>query len=335
MTFGARYINNIIQFAGQQGANKKALIELTGLSEVDLCQEDLRLDAIIYNTVLEAALAQTKDEYLGLHIGEYLNLSAAGLILQLSQNSETVRQAVDLIIQFANLGCQALPFSLQENSDDFELKITANELWINQSPQSVRHTIDAIMVFTIRELNTLTHQKYYPQKIQFSYPKPKHFMEYERVFKCPIEFNQPITKLIFDKKLLSEKVVTSDYSLLKILVQFAEQKLQKLTEESGFSTIVEQTILNLVKPEFPSINTVAANLNLSVRTLQRKLKIEAKTYKSILDELKFKFAMDYIKNPKLSISEIAYLLDYSEVAAFSRSFKRWTGKSPLEVRNGD
>lgn len=332
MTFGARYINNIIQFAGQQGANKKALVELTGISETELCDEDLRLDASIYNSVLEAALAQTKDEYLGLHIGEYLNLSAAGLIVQLSQHSETVRQAIDLIVQFANLGCQALPFSLDENSDNFELVITANQFWANQSPQSVRHTIDAIMVFTIRELHSLTHRKHYPQKIQFSYPKPKSFMEYERIFKCPIAFNQPTNKLIFNKKLLSEKVVTSDYNLLKVLVQFAEEKLQKLKQKSGFSTIVEQTILNLVKPEFPTIDTVAANLNLSVRTLQRRLKTESKTYKAILDDLKYKFAMNYIKNPDLSISEIAYLLDYSEVAAFSRSFKRWTGKSPLEVK---
>jgi AraC-like DNA-binding protein len=332
MTFGARYINNIIQFAGQQGANKKSLIAITGLSETDLCREDLRLDVAIYNTVLETALTQTQDKYLGLHIGEYLNLSAAGLILQLSQSSETIRQAIDLIIQFANLGCQALPFSLNENQIDFELQITPNELWVNQSPESVRHTIDAILVFTIRELHTLTHQKYYPTKIQLSYAKPKYFMEYERLFKCPIEFNQPVTKLFFEQKLLAEKVITSDYNLLRILVQFAEQKLQKLTQETGFSTVVEQTILNLIKPEFPTINTVAANLNLSVRTLQRKLKTESKTYKSILDDLKHKFALDYIKNPNLSISEIAYLLDYSEVAAFSRSFKRWTGKSPLAAK---
>jgi len=333
MTFGARYINNIIQFSGQQGANKKALINLTKVTEADLCREDLRLDAPIYNAVLEAALIQTGDKYLGLHIGEYLNLSAAGLILQLSQNSDTIRQAVEFIVQFANLGCQALPFTLNENQADFELEIKPNQLWINQSPESVRHTIDAVLVFTIRELHTLTHQKYYPLKIELSYPKPTQFMEYERLFKCPIEFNKSTTKLIFEKKLLDEKIITSDYNLLKILVQFAEQKLEKLSQSSGFATIVEQTILNLIKPEFPTINTVAANLNLSVRTLQRKLKTESKTYKSILDELKQKFAMDYIKNPNLSISEIAYLLDYSEVAAFSRSFKRWTGKSPVEMRN--
>lgn len=332
MTFGARYIANIIQFAGQQGANRQELLDLIGLTMADLDDEDLRLDVSVYNTVLEKALERTGDSFLGLHIGDFLSLSAAGLIVQVAQSSETIRQAVAFMVQFANLGCQALPFSMHENSDNIELKITPSELWIKQSPESVRHTIDAVMLFTIRELHSLTHQKYYPTKIDFSYSRPKQTNEYERIFKCKVEFNQPTTSLYFDKRLFNEKIITSDYNLLKILVQYAELKLAQIEQQSGFSTIVKQTILNLVKPEFPTIEQVAANLNLSVRTLQRRLKIEEKTYKSVLDNLKRQFALDYIKNPNLTISEIAYLLDYSEVSAFSRTFKRWTGKTANQWR---
>lgn len=332
MTFGSRYIANIIQFAGQQGANQQDLLRLTGLTMSELNDETLRLDVAIYNAVLENALAQTNDKSLGLHLGEYLNLSAAGLIVQLAQSSETVRQAVDFMIQFANLGCQALPFSLHENDKEIELRITPNKLWLNQSPESVRHTADGIMVFTIRELNTLTHQKFYPTRIQFHYNQPNDLKEYQRIFKCVVDFNYPYTSIFFNNRLFQEKIITSDYNLLKILVQHAELKLATMEQQADFSTIVKQMILNLVQPEFPTIEQVAANLNLSIRTLQRRLKSEQKTYKSVLDNLKQQFAMDYIKNPQLTVSEIAYLLDYSEVSAFSRSFKRWTGTTPNQFR---
>lgn len=333
MTFGARYIANIIQFAGQQGANKKDLLQLTGLTMSELNDETLRLDVSVYNSVLELALQQTKDKAFGLHIGEYLSLSAAGLIVQIAQSSETVRQAVDFMIQFANLGCQALPFSLHKKDNEIELRITPSDLWLTQSPESVRHTTDGIVVFTIRELHTLTHQKFYPSRILFHYKRPDDLNEYQRIFKCAVDFNHTYTSLFFSNRIFQEKIITSDYNLLKILVQHAELKLATMAQQSGFSTIVKQTILNLVKPEFPAIEQVAANLNLSVRTLQRRLKAEQKTYKSVLDDLKQQFAMDYIKNPQLTISEIAYLLDYSEVSAFSRSFKRWTGTTPNQFRN--
>lgn len=332
MTFSTRYIANIIQFAGQQGANRQELLSLTGLTMADLADENLRLDASVYNAVLETALKRTGDAFLGLHIGNYLSLSAAGLIVQIAQSSETVRQAVELIVQFANLGCQALPFVIHEKSDYIELSITPNELWITQSPESVRHTTDAVILFTIRQLHSLTHQKYYPTKIHFHYPKPPQTTAYDALFKCKIKFKQPTTSLYFDKQLFKEKIITSDYNLLKILIQYAELKLAQIGQQSGFSTIVKQTILNLVKPKFPTIETVAANLNLSVRTLQRKLKTEDKTYQSVLDNLKRQLALDYIKNPSLTISEITYLLSYSELSAFSRTFKRWTGKSPNEYR---
>jgi len=116
-------------------------------------------------------------------------------------------------------------------------------------------------------------------------------------------------------------------------VQHAREKLATLNLEVGFATIVKQSIINLVKPQFPTIDQVAANLNLSVRTLQRRLKEEGLTYKTVLDELRKQFALDYIKNKALSIKEIAYLLDYAEPSSFIRSFKRWTGVSPNNYRN--
>lgn len=333
MQFRARFIANIIQFAAQQGVDKRKLLAITGKEMDTLCAEELMFEAPIYNAVVEKAIELGGDDLIGLHLGEYLSLSAAGLIVQIAQSSRTVLEALQYMVEYANLGCQALPFQLKELADEWELSLSPNELWLEQSPISVRHTIDGNLVFSIREFHTLTSQKYNPIRINFAYPRPKNISEYKRIFNCPIRFDQPLTAIYLDKKVVQEKVVTSDYRLLQLLIQYAQEKLATMEGQLGFATIVKQSIINLVKPQFPTIEQVAANLNLSVRTLQRRLKEEGLTYKQVLDELKRQFAIDYLTNKDLSVKEIAYLLDYAEPSSFIRSFKRWTGKSPKEFRN--
>ena len=332
MYFRARFIANIIQFAAQQGVDSRRLLALTGKKMEELCAEELMMEAPVYNSIVEETEALSGDDLFGLHLGEYLSLSAAGLIVQIAQSSNTVLDALNYMVEYANLGCQALPFQLKELDNVWELSIRPNALWLEQSPKSVRHTMDGTLVFTLREFHTLTRQKYYPNRIHFAYPRPKKLAEYERIFNCSLRFNQPLTAIYLDKKQVAEKVVTSDYRLLQLLVQYAQDKLAKMEGQLGFATVVKQSIINLVKPQFPTIEQVAANLNLSVRTLQRKLKEEGLTYKVVLDELRKEFAIDYLKNKQLTVKEIAYMLDYAEPSSFIRSFKRWTGKSPRAFR---
>ena len=332
MTFRARFLANIIQFAAQQGASRRVLRGIVGRELAELNDEELVFEAGVYNRLVEKAQEMTGDPYLGLHLGAYLSLSAAGLIVQIVQSSRTVEEALHYIVEFANLGCQALPFRLEKQQGEWELSMHPYPAWEEQSPTAVRHTIDGSMAFTLREFHTLTRQRYSPRRITFTYPRPEKFEEYERLFDCPVYFGQPATALYLDERHVAEPVVTSDYHLLQILVQYAEKKLAALQKGKGFATVVRQSIINLVRPQFPTIQQVADNLNISVRTLQRRLKEEGHAYKTLLDELRRQFAVDYLKNGALSVKEIAYLLDYADSSSFIRSFRRWTGRTPEEYR---
>ena len=332
MQFRARFLANVIQFAAQQGASPKQLLALTGKNRAQLNDELLYFEADIYNKVVEEALRQTTDPFLGLHLGQYMSLSAAGLIVQIVQSSNTIAEGLEHIIAFANLGCQALPFTLKKGKEEWILEMTPNALWCKQSEQVVRHTIAGTVIFTIREIQSLSHQKYYPLRVHFGYEKPQKFLAYEEAFRCPVSFGGESTPIVLNAKHVQEAVITSDYKLLKVLVKFAEAKLESLQKQKGFGQTVKNTIINLIQPQFPSIKQVALNLNMSVRSLQRKLKQDALTYKDIMDELKQQFACDYLKNKHLIIKEIAFLLDYSDASSFTRSFKRWTGTKPEKYR---
>ena len=94
----------------------------------------------------------------------------------------------------------------------------------------------------------LTRQKYYPNRIHFAYPRPKRVAEYERIFNCPIRFDQPLTAIYLDKKQVEEKVVTSDYRLLQLLIQYAQEKLADYLKNKDLSVKEIAYLLDYAEP---------------------------------------------------------------------------------------
>ncbi|MBL4623972.1 MAG: AraC family transcriptional regulator ligand-binding domain-containing protein [Flavobacteriales bacterium] len=330
MGFSGRFVMNMAQVAGSNGADMSELIQLSGAAPEQLCREDFFVEVEQYNAVVEAAVAQTKDAYFGLHAAENLNVSAAGLIAQITQTCETVKQALDYCCEFASLGCSALPMSLELVNGEYKLTLIPDPLWANKSAIALRHTAEGVLAFTVKEFQTLTRNAHYPILVHLPWEATKSTKEFTRVFGCATRFNQDEIAMFFKKEHVESKVVTSDFELLRVLVAHATQKVAQLANTSSFREVVKRSIVNLIKPEFPTINDVASHLNLSVRTLQRRLSEDGISFKSLLEQFKLEYAIDYLNNPVLTVSEIAYLLGYSNASTFIRAFKKQTGKTPKE-----
>ena len=331
MAFNGRFILNIADFARKQGADYEALVALSGHSEEFLTQPDSTINRPAYNRVLETAVDMTGDPYIGLHMGEGLGLAASGLIGQITQTSATVREALEYCCAFANLGCSELPMSLERSGTYWKVQLRMNPLWEQESPLAYRHTAEGVLAFTLRECRDLTRQRQQPFAIHLPWAAPTDTREYQRVFGT-VHFQQDEFAILLHGAQLDTPIITADYQLLRILVAHAEERSAQLKKAQGFATVVRQSMLQLIKPSFPSIDQVAQHLNLSLRTLQRRLQDEGVSYKQLLEEVRKDFAMSYLRNPELSISEIAYLLGYRETSAFSRACKRWLGQSPQQWR---
>ncbi len=332
MAFNGRFVFGMIHFASKQGADIKALVDASGHSADDLCLETCKLESYQYNAVLELAVQQTQDDFFGLHFGESMNMVSAGLVAQITQSCETIKQALDYACEFAQLACSSLPMQLEERKNDYKLSMNPEPVWQQESNLAVKQTVDGTLVFTLNEYQELTRKQHYPIKIHLPFSRPKSTLEYERLLKCPIHFDKDEIALFFEKSHIEEKVITSDYNLLRVLVAHAEERIAVINQDLGFFEMVKASVANLVKPQFPTIEEVASHFNISVRTLQRRLAEEGHNFKEIIETLRKDFAMAYLKKPELSINEIAYLLSYTDASGFIRSFKRWTGTTPQEYR---
>lgn len=120
--------------------------------------------------------------------------------------------------------------------------------------------------------------------------------------------------------------------LLSLFDKHAQALLQTHAQTDSYTYRVQQLLIRQLKEESPGIEVVADHLSMSVRSLQLKLKEEGTSYQKILNAVRKSLAIAYLQEPRVSKGEIAQILGFSEISVFSRTFKKWTGKSPSEYQ---
>ena len=172
----------------------------------------------------------------------------------------------------------------------------------------------------------------FPKAIRFTHKEPSYRAEYDRIFGVPLFFESDMNALCVDESFLNMKPRRTNPYLSGILTARAEALLQDLDSSKSTSSRVESLLIPVLHTGEASVDMIAKKLALSRQTLFRKLKAEGVTFKQVLDDLRHKLALQYLNGKHCSVNETAYLVGFSEPAAFSRAFKRWTGSSPRTVR---
>ncbi len=120
--------------------------------------------------------------------------------------------------------------------------------------------------------------------------------------------------------------------LLQLYDKHAAMMLRSISPNENYTARVKRILIEHLRQNPPDIESVAMDLSVSVRSLQMKLKEEGTSYQKILNSVRKSLAIAYLQEPKVSKGEIAQMLGFSEISVFSRTFKKWTGKSPSEYQ---
>jgi AraC-like DNA-binding protein len=165
------------------------------------------------------------------------------------------------------------------------------------------------------------------QEICFTHDQPDDLSHHRRLFSAPIRFNAALNGLIFDASLLDIPIKSRDSTLSAKLRQQAEELMAE-EQMVGFKAHVRAALAVELRGGDPTAERVAGALSVHPKTLSRRLKAEGTTFRRLLDELRMELARRYLRQPGLSVEEVAFLLGYSERSAFHRAFQRWTGHAP-------
>ena len=198
-----------------------------------------------------------------------------------------------------------------------------------------RHQIEFLMVTLVRICWQLTGLHLMPTRVRFIHHRERPCSAFVQFFGSDIEFGAAVDEVAFAAAVKNMPVVSADPYLNKLLVARFEQALSlRPTNRSSFRSSVENTIVPLLPHGKGRASEIAPRLGLSQRTFARRLSLEGLTFSEVLERLRFDLAERYLADDGLSISQIAWLLGYREVSAFTHAFKRWTGKTPRELRAG-
>ena len=170
-----------------------------------------------------------------------------------------------------------------------------------------------------------------PLRLSMRRARPPCESEFEAFFRAPIAFSAGENSLLFDRDLIEAPLPSSNIQVARECDRIIDRYLAQLERDNVTARTKAQLLLHLPSGSVTE-QAVATSLHLSVRTMQRRLADERTTFKQLLDETRRELALQYIRDPAVSINEMAYLLGYSEPANFSRAFKRWTGQSPRAMR---
>ncbi|WNJ16224.1 helix-turn-helix transcriptional regulator [Pontibacter sp. G13] len=132
---------------------------------------------------------------------------------------------------------------------------------------------------------------------------------------------------------MKSRFSSSNPRLLELHEKHASAYMSSQPPSESYSYRVQKLLLQQLREETPGIEIVADHLSMSVRSLQMKLKDEGTSYQKILNHVRKHLAIAYLQEPKVTKGEIAHLLGFSEISVFSRTFKKWTGKSPSEYQS--
>jgi AraC-like DNA-binding protein len=178
----------------------------------------------------------------------------------------------------------------------------------------------------------LTGEHLVPLEVHFMHPEPTNAQALRQLFEGPLHFNAPYNGMVFDVAYLELPVLGHDRRLGEILTRQADQLLEQLPDRGGFVRRVQELLTEELNGGNPNADHIASRLQLSTRTLSRRLKACGTSHQTLLDQLRHELATRYLRNTEMDVSEVAFVLGFSDASALNRAFKRWAGMTPTEYR---
>jgi AraC-like DNA-binding protein len=188
------------------------------------------------------------------------------------------------------------------------------------------------MALALNTIRMMAGSQWTPQEVQFTHQAPHDSSEHLRVFHAPVSFGSASNAFVINREFIERQVPAANPRLYKILKQYLERVLNEMPAENGLIASVRKAIAELMRDGAPKLARVAMKMAMNPRTLQRQLREYGVEFKELVDNTRRLSALNYLRNSTNTLTEIAFLLGYSELSAFNRAFKRWTGSTPLNFR---
>ena len=241
--------------------------------------------------------------------------------------SHTLREALNRFARYIRIVSEAGSIILEDDSKSLTLVID-----FKPAGMILPAMVDSLMAVLIHICLMNYGEDLKPIAVNFVHPEPQCGEKYFDLFRSPVYFSASRDSILFSSTDIDKHLPGGNPHLAGINDKIIINYLANL-EDGDIIHRVKACIIDLFQSGDVAFEKIAKTIGMSERTLQRKLKEKGTTFRSILDEIRKELAVSYVRDLDIPLSEIAFILGFSEQSAFSRAFKRLTGISPSEVRS--
>jgi AraC-like DNA-binding protein len=311
------------------GIELEPLLKKAGLTERQVEDRRARLKVQDQIRFLNLAADALRDDFLGFHLAQDFDLREVGLLYYVLASSEVLRDALQRAERYSVIANEGISVKYREGKD---IAITFD--YVGVPRHSDRHQIEFWIATLVRTCRQLTNQRLLPIRVKVAHRRSEDSSEFDKFLGRRAMFAADVDEVAFPESAKHLPVIGADPHLNELLSAYCEEALSRRRTSHG---TLQSRVENLIVPLLPHGEAraaeVARRLGMSQRTLARRLSLEGLTFAGIVDNLRSDLATRYLSDADLSVSQVAWLLGYRELSAFTHAFKRRTGMTPREMRS--
>lgn len=321
------YALAIAQALDYSGVNSARILQSVGIPLAMTNDPMSRLPVATLTRLYKACVEMTHNPYFGLTVAKFIqvsNLHALGYALAASAN---LMEFCSRLQRYFRLASQTTEIGMVESADELALHM---RLLVDVSAE----TEDAFLGFVVLAMRRLYKPEFNPLRVELHHAMPLDGpVPYESLFRSPVLFGATTPILVLPKGDLENPLTGACAELAQLNDNLATSYIARL-DKSDVVTTVRQKIIEYLPNGDCTREKVACAMCISPTTLQFKLASRSTSFQELLDSTRKELAGSYVRQSALSITEISFLLGFSDTSNFTRAFKRWQGVSPTGFRTG-
>ncbi|WP_371370404.1 AraC family transcriptional regulator [Pseudomonas sp. QL9] len=326
------YVQGLLDHLERQGIAPAPLLAQVQLDPALIGQREPRIAASVYVDLLELGMQLSGDDNLGLHLGEAIRPGHFGVLGYLLMSCATLGDALHRQARYAGLVGSLGRVELDDEPARPGCEPLVRHSWEPLLPRLQRQLAEETLACWLRFGQWICALDEPPVEVRFRHPEPADTREHQRIFRCPVLFGQADNALVFPRRRLATPLGQADQQIQCVLDGYAGRLLDGIRRGDSVLERARQRLAQRLPEQDIDLETLARELALSPRTLQRRLRDSGLSFSRLVDETRQQLVLYHLRDPGLELADVASLVGFSETGSLARAFRRWTGQSLGEYR---
>jgi AraC-like DNA-binding protein len=323
MSLLAPSLNYIWKVCSDYGLDSQSLFELAGIDPALRLDVSARVSAHKMDELIWHAKQLSNDDAFAFKLAAHLHPSYLGALGYAWMTSSTLRKAFQRLGRHTALVYDEVRVLRKDHGGEFHVIIETDESGLHDPALRERGK----MAVTVQLCRLVYGEQFNPVRISFRHPASSNVHAYYEFFRCKLDFDADVTELVIPVAMADEELPGFNPQLVhkfdELIVEYLRQR-----DRSDIVARTRGAIFEELPSGEASLEKTAATLNMSSRNLSRKLAERGESFKGLLAEIRRELAEKYIRDRSLTLTEISFLLGFSEASSFSRAYKGWNGLTP-------